>query len=410
MLKIYVCGPTVYNDVHIGNMRPIVTMDLILKAAKQLGIEYKFVHNITDIDDKIIKKAQEQGVSETQVSEKYGNLYLDLLKQFSVETITDIEYVTKNIDLIDNFIQRLIKSNNAYLDNEGNVWFDVIKNQNDYGIVSNQKIENMKFEDSELSSNKKSPADFALWKNTAEGVKYNVSFGEGRPGWHTECVALIEKHFGDSGLDIHGGGMDLTFPHHENENIQFYALNQKQLSNKWLRTGQINLNGIKMSKSLQNVILASDFLKNYSADYFKMILLLNSFTGLINIDENLINNVEVIFKKISKIYFLNALLNKQNDSQINNELAKEAFTYIFEQRFSEFNKLINDLIKNINKDKNTLDIGTLVYIFDKLGFEFHKFDYEKYVPIYQKWQEFLAQKDYQNADKLRNELIENNLI
>ncbi|MFV9451602.1 class I tRNA ligase family protein [Mycoplasma sp. 4463] len=410
MLKIYVCGPTVYNDVHIGNMRPIVTMDLILKAAKQQGIEYKFVHNITDIDDKIIKKAQEQGVLETQVSEKYGNLYLDLLKQFSVDTITDIEYVTENIDLIDNFIQRLIKSNNAYLDNEGNVWFDVIKNQNDYGIVSNQKIENMKFEDSELSSNKKSPADFALWKNTTEGVKYNVSFGEGRPGWHTECVALIEKHFGDSGLDIHGGGMDLTFPHHENENIQFYALNQKQLSNKWLRTGQINLNGIKMSKSLQNVILASDFLKNYSADYFKMILLLNSFTGLINIDENLINNVEVIFKKISKIYFLNALLNKQNDSQINNELAKEAFTYIFEQRFSDFNKLINDLIKNINKDKNALYIATLVYIFDKLGFEFNKFDYKKYVPIYQKWQEFLAEKDYQNADKLRNELIENNLI
>ncbi|UUM20551.1 class I tRNA ligase family protein [Mycoplasma sp. 2045] len=410
MLKIYVCGPTVYNDVHIGNMRPIVTMDLILKAAKQLGIEYKFVHNITDIDDKIIKKAQEQGVAENQVSEKYGNLYLDLLKQFNVDTITDIEYVTENIDLIDNFIQRLIKSNNAYLDNEGNVWFDVIKNQNDYGIVSNQKIENMKFEDSELSSNKKSPADFALWKNTTEGVKYNVSFGEGRPGWHTECVALIEKHFGDSGLDIHGGGMDLTFPHHENENIQFYALNQKQLSNKWLRTGQINLNGIKMSKSLQNVILASDFLKNYSADYFKMILLLNSFTGLINIDENLINNVEVIFKKISKIYFLNALLNKQNNSQIKNELATEAFTYIFEQRFSDFNKLINDLIKNINKDKNTLDIATLVYIFDKLGFEFNKFDYKKYVAIYQKWQDFLAQKDYQNADKLRNELIENNLI
>ncbi|WP_324673004.1 class I tRNA ligase family protein [Mycoplasma sp. 888] len=410
MLKIYVCGPTVYNDVHIGNMRPIVTMDLILKAAKQLGIEYKFVHNITDIDDKIIKKAQEQGVSETQVSEKYGNLYLDLLKQFNVDTITVIEYVTENIDLIDNFIQRLIKSNNAYLDNEGNVWFDVIKNQNDYGIISNQKIENMKFEDSELSSNKKSPADFALWKNTTEGVKYNVSFGEGRPGWHTECVALIEKHFGDSGLDIHGGGMDLTFPHHENENIQFYVLNQKQLSSKWLRTGQINLNGIKMSKSLQNVILASDFLKKYSADYFKMILILNSFTGLINIDENLINNVEVTFKKISKIYFLNARLNKQNNSQINNELAKQAFTYIFEQRFSDFNKLINDLIKNINKDKNTLDIATLVYIFNNLGFGFKKFDYKKYVPIYQKWQAFLAQKDYQNADKLRNELIENNLI
>ncbi|WP_117275001.1 class I tRNA ligase family protein [Mycoplasmopsis edwardii] len=406
MLKIYVCGPTVYNFVHIGNLRPILTYDLMLKAARKLGIEFKFIHNITDIDDKIINQALKEGTSEKVVASKYANDYLDLLKKFNVDTISNIEYVTENLGEIDALINQMKQKGDAYQIN-GNVWFNVQKNVANYGLVSGQKLENMNYEDQEFE--KQNAADFALWKETEVGIKYDSSLGLGRPGWHTECVAMIHKHFGDEGLDLHGGGMDLTFPHHENENIQYFSITGKPITKKWLRTGQINLNNEKMSKSLNNVFLARDFIAKYSTDHLRMAFLLNSITSIINFDENLLNNINLLFKKIKKIYFFSSLSN-DDKNQYNESEFKSFMTEIYGLRFSNFNKKLNELIKEINVSKNPLSINLLINILDSLGFNFKQFDYDKFVPIYHEWQDLLKGKNYQEADKLRTILLENDLV
>ncbi|WLP85687.1 class I tRNA ligase family protein [Mycoplasma seminis] len=409
MTKIYVCGPTVYNDVHIGNLRPIITMDLILKAYRALGKEFAFVHNITDIDDKIINKAIETNQTEAQVSSYYAEKYLEILKQFNVDTITHLEYVTQNMDLIIKFISDLISIGAAYQDKDGNVWFDVVKYKNNYGVVSNQNIDNMMSQESEFSANKKSPYDFALWKKTSVGIQYDSPFAAGRPGWHTECAVLIYKHFQNNGVDIHGGGMDLTFPHHENENIQFYALSGNNIAQKWLRTGQINLNGIKMSKSLQNVLLPKDFLTKFSPDVLKTIFIQNAFTSEINIDDATMESVNAFLNKIKKIYFLAAIENV-NLQDYDTELFEKIMNTLVDIKFSDFNKEVNTLIKEINKTKEPKMIASLIKIFDSLGFEFSKFDYKKYLDVYKEWKQLLNDKNYTQADKLRAELIENNLI
>ncbi|MFV8472921.1 class I tRNA ligase family protein [Mycoplasma sp. SH20] len=409
MIKVYTCGPTVYNDVHIGNLRPILTMDLILKAHRALGNEFNFVHNITDIDDKIINKAIATNQSEQEVATFYANKYLELLQKFNIDTITHLEYVTANMDLIVAFIQKLLDLGAAYQDSEGNVWFDVIKYQNHYGVVSNQKIENMISEENEYSNLKKSPIDFALWKKTKVGVVYDSPFSKGRPGWHTECAVLIYKHFGQEGVDIHSGGMDLTFPHHENENIQFYALTNQPIAQNWLRTGQINLNGMKMSKSLQNVILPKDFLQNYSPDVLKTIFLQNGFTSEINIDSNTLESVNALINKIKRLYFT-AYLDQINLKDYDVELFVQAMQAIANLRFSDFNKLINEIIKQANKTKEAKYFATVMQIFNALGYEFNQIDFASYANIYHQWKELLAQKNYQAADQLREVLVNNNLI
>ncbi|MFV8482725.1 class I tRNA ligase family protein [Mycoplasma sp. 1932B] len=409
MIKVYTCGPTVYNDVHIGNLRPILTMDLILKANRALGNEFNFVHNITDIDDKIINKAIETNQSEQEVAAFYADKYIELLKKFNVDTITHLEYVTANMNLIIDFIQKLLEVGAAYQDTEGNVWFDVLKYQNNYGAVSNQKIENMLSEENEYSNLKKSPIDFALWKKTKVGVTYDSPFSKGRPGWHTECAVLIYKYFDQEGVDIHSGGMDLTFPHHENENIQFYALTKHQIAQNWLRTGQINLNGMKMSKSLQNVILPKDFLQNYSPDVLKTIFLQNGFTSEINIDSNTLESVNALINKIKRLYFA-AYLDNIDVYAYDNDLFAEAMQAIAHLRFSDFNKLINEIIKQANKTKGVKYYATVIKIFNTLRYEFEQIDFASYAEIYYEWKKLIVQKEYSQADQLREILINKNLI
>lgn len=405
MLKIYVCGPTVYNDVHIGNMRPILTIDLMLKAARYLNKPFTFIHNITDIDDKIIKQASLSNITEKELSTKYANAYLDLLNTFGVDTISQVEYVTENLDLINDFIAKMVAKGDAYTDKENNVWFDVAKNKDNYGSVSNQKYEALLKNNSDFE--KQNSNDFALWKKTQIGVTFDSPFGKGRPGWHTECASLIYKHFNDEGVDIHGGGMDLTFPHHENENIQYLSVTGKKIAKNWLRTGQINLNNEKMSKSLQNVILAKDFLLKHSPDVLKMIFLSNSITGIINIDDNLINNSLKTINKLKKIFF--RALVENNDASFDKAKADLIFEKLFAGKFSDFLFEVNNLIKEANTG-NLISQKTLIEIFTVLKFELASFEYAKYINIYHQWKEELANKNYEQSDKLRNILMENQLI
>ncbi|MEA4115321.1 class I tRNA ligase family protein [Mycoplasma sp. 744] len=413
MLKIYVCGPTVYNHVHIGNLRPILTFDLILKAARELNYDFKFIHNITDIDDKIIEKAIKENKNEKEISNFFTNKYLELLNILNINTITNLEKVTDNLPLIDNYINKLVISKNAYLDENQNVWFDVKKNIKAYGNVSNQKLSNMIFEDKYKA--KKFEADFALWKQTNIGVQFNSSFGMGRPGWHTECVALIDKHFAEEELDFHGGGMDLTFPHHENENIQHWALYNKNLCKNWLRTGQINLEGVKMSKSLGNVILAKDFLNKYGPAILKLLFFNSKITAPINITDELISNMQQIENKYKKFifkFFVDKLdVNIDNDNLINNKKYTDILLSVYNQDFAKYNFLVNELFKLINKENDIENKIVLFKIFNLFHSELtDKNKYLKHIEIFKKWQEFLEQKEYSKADNLRQILIDVNLI
>ncbi len=408
MKKIYVCGPTVYNDVHIGNMRPILTFDLMLKGLRETKTPFKFIHNITDIDDKIIKRAIDLKTSEKEVSTKYMNLYFELLKMLDIDTVSKFEKVTDNMELIINFINELIKSGNAYQDKDGNVWFDVKKNEKYYGIVSKQQLNKMNFDD-EINENKHFKADFALWKKTNVGIKFNAPFGEGRPGWHTECVVLINKHFKGQTIDIHGGGMDLTFPHHENENIQHYALYKKPLANQWFRCGQINLEGVKMSKSLGNIILAKEFIEKHGPSVLKLIILSSKISTPINITNELISNMKTIEMKYQKLIF--KFLTTFNDflkekTQFNKDDYQKIMIALSNGDFANYNFLINEQIKNFNKNK---DLATAQLIYKVLSIIHpeitNKNRYTEALNDFSKWTIEVTKKNYQKADEIREKMI-----
>lgn len=413
MLKIYVCGPTVYNDPHIGNLRPIVTFDFMLKAYRELGKEFKFVHNITDVDDKIINKAIQLDIKESEVASFYFKSYQKILRKLNVNTISKIEKVTHNMSYINKYINRLYESGSAYKDVNGNVWFDVLKNKDSYGVVSNQNLDNMVFEENSL--HKKFKADFALWKSTAVGIKFYSNFGAGRPGWHTECCALIDKHFGQNGVDIHGGGMDLTFPHHENENIQHYALYGKSLTKEWIRCGQLNLDGEKMSKSVGNVILANDFINTYGTTILKLIFFNAKVSANINITKELIENMEAIEIKYKKVLFKIFTLFKDkiisNEAYEKSEIVLKALESVSKLEFSDFNFQLNNEIRQFNKSpslERAKDIFFILSLFHKELTSINS--YKKYLDIYDKWHYFIGIKDYKSADKLREKLIKNHLI
>ncbi|MBN0919079.1 class I tRNA ligase family protein [[Mycoplasma] gypis] len=399
MKKYYLCGPTVYNYVHIGNMRPILTFDLMIRAQRFLGEDVFFLHNITDIDDKIINKALAEQKTEKEIAEYYTEQYLQMLKAYNIEIPNKIAKVTEHLDTIYDFINDLITTNNAYKDGV-NVFFDVIKNKDFYGEVSNQKISKMNFDQENL--NKQHPADFTLWKDTKIGIKYDAPFGTGRPGWHTECVAMIKRYFGNETIDIHGGGSDLTFPHHENENIQFRALTNNPLAKQWIHFGTINMNNEKMSKSLGNILLAKDYLNSFSADSLRLIFLTASYTKPINItDELMVSNQNMIEKfnvAIKKIFL------EDIQQEINQDIIKQAVENVGLLNFAQAMKIIHDQYKQ-------KQYRNLYMILKALGFNIASetiTDEDK--QMYQNWKLQIENKNYEEADKLREALKQRKLI
>ena len=222
-VKMYVCGPTVYNFIHIGNARPVVFFDTVARYFKTLGYNVKYVSNFTDIDDKIIKKAKEEGLTEKELAEKYIKRYLKVCKDFNCEEVYNHPRVTEWIKEITQFIEDLVKHDFAYQVGD-NVYFRV-HSSDKYGVLSNQKLDDLEVGSRiDVETDKEDPRDFVLWKLTSdEGIKWDTPFGKGRPGWHTECCVMIDKIFGGQ-IDIHGGGNDLKFPHQEGKNYDFYCI------------------------------------------------------------------------------------------------------------------------------------------------------------------------------------------
>ena len=417
-VTMYVCGPTVYNYVHIGNMRPVITFDMVYKYFKYLGYKVNYASNFTDINPKIITMAKELGITEREVANKFIEAYLNDLKNYNCSDIDERPTVIDHLDDIFNFITKLIEKDYAYV-KDGDVYFRVSKIK-DYGILSNQNISELEAGSRvDIDDKKEDPLDFALWRKTDEGEQFDSPWGKGIPGWHTECVVMINSIFGKK-IDIHGGGVDLKFPHHENEIAQSMALNENHLANYWMHNGHINVDGEKMSKSLGNFILAKDFLKMHNANLIKIALFKTHYRLPLNFTDELFNEANNIDNKIYNALKSAKLLLVLNDAHlIINSVKDQKFEEYMNDDFNTPNVItyLLELLKELNieirqKGENVLLLyNKILMITNILGLVYDLPDITKEdVENYNKWQEYRKEKDFEKADIYRNKLIEKNII
>ena len=291
-IKIYVCGPTVYNYFHIGNARPFVVFDTLRKYLEYRGNNVKFVQNFTDVDDKIINKAREEGVTAGEISETYIKEYYQDAAALNVKKATVHPKVTENMDEIISFVKDLIDLGYAY-EVEGDVYYST-RAFKDYGKLSGQNIEDLEAGARiEIGEKKRDPLDFALWKarKTDDEIAWESPWGMGRPGWHIECSTMSKRYLGDT-IDIHAGGQDLTFPHHENEVAQSEAHSGKQFANYWMHNGYITIDNEKMSKSKGNFFTVRDILKSYGGEVIRFFLLSGHYRNPINFSDSLMEQAK----------------------------------------------------------------------------------------------------------------------
>ena len=297
-LKLYVCGPTVYNYIHIGNVRPLVVFDILARYFEYKDFEVNYVQNFTDIDDKIIKRANEEGITEEEVTKKYIEAFHEDTSKLNLLKNINRPKVTENIPEIIDIIQKLIDKGYAYSIN-GDVFFDVLKYEK-YGQLSNQKLGELELGSRvEIMESKKNPMDFALWKNKKEGEPYWESpWGNGRPGWHIECSAMAHKYLGES-FDIHGGGQDLIFPHHENEIAQSRCAYNGEFAKYWMHNGYVQLNGEKMSKSTGNFFLLREIEEKFSGAVIRLFIASNHYRKPMNFSFEEMENTKKTLENIT---------------------------------------------------------------------------------------------------------------
>ena len=356
-VKMYVCGPTVYNYIHLGNARPIVVFDTLARYFKYKGMEVDYVQNFTDVDDKIINKSIEEGISASEVSEKYIKCFFEDINRLNILESVKRPKVTENMAEIIEIIQKLIDNGFAY-EKDGDVYFEV-KKYKDYGKLSNQKIEELELGARiDVSEIKKNPMDFALWKKKKkEGEPFWESpWGQGRPGWHIECSAMAKKYLGDT-FDIHGGGQDLVFPHHENEIAQSKCAYHGNFANYWLHNGFIQINGDKMSKSTGNFFLLREILEKFSGNAVRLFILSTHYRKPINFSfENMEDTKKALQNIVKSMNKFEGIVEKYK-----NEKTAEITNLDFSQKIDEFDKKFEDAM---DEDMNTPQ--ALATIFDQI--------------------------------------------
>lgn len=420
-ISIYVCGPTVYNDPHIGNMRPVVFFDTFRRFLEYVGYDVKYVSNYTDVDDKIINKAIDENVAEKEITERYITRYRACLDELNVLKAYENPRVTEYMPQIISYIDKLVEKGAAYV-NDGEVFFDVL-NDKKYGELSkiniNDLISGARIEE---NSKKRSPLDFLLWKETSKGIKRESPWCLGRPGWHTECCVMIDSIFKGM-IDIHGGGMDLKFPHHENEIAQAEAMHENTIAHYWMHNAMMNIKGEKMSKSLGNVILAKDAIKEYGADVVRIILLNCAYRSILNFSDETIKDAQSIIQKFDFVYKqLNLFMNVESLS--------------LEGSSSRIDKFIDDLSDDVNlpnaitdllevikvtnielrkKDKVKELLSELYYTLTDMAFilGLHytpKKISEEDIDLYKKYLEAKAVKNFELSDSLRQELLTKKIL
>lgn len=420
-ISIYCCGPTVYGDAHVGNVRPPIVFDTFRRFLEYVGYNVKYVSNFTDVDDKIIKKAIQENVSESVIAEKYIKAYKDVLKALHVKPHYENPRVTEYMNQIIKYIEDLVNEGAAYVI-DGDVFFR-ISSVNNYGELSNIKKDDLVVGARiDENSKKESPLDFVLWKKTNQGIQWDSPWGKGRPGWHTECCVMINSIFKGM-IDIHGGGFDLKFPHHENEIAQSKAHDHNKIANIWMHNGFVNFGNEKMSKSLGNVILAKDAIEKYGGNLVRLLILSTYYRAPVSFTDETISSAKNELDKIEKTYnqlavkiqlmhgnlndnnvdineFLNALANDFNTSN--------ALMCLFKE-IKEANQLLR---------KNLIDLPLLEKSFGKmnamlsiLGIEFnYPILTEELEKTYKLYLDLKAQKRFDESDKLRDELIKGRII
>lgn len=302
LINMYVCGPTTYNFIHIGNARPIVVFDAFRNYLTSIGYQVNYIQNYTDVDDKIINKSKEEGIGPLELAAKYIGEYRKDAISLRVQEATFHPKVSENIEEIIEFIETLINKGFAY-EVEGDVYFDV-RNYKPYGKLSGKNIDDLKSGARvEIGDKKKSPLDFALWKNAKEGeINWKSPWGNGRPGWHIECSTMSLKYTKSPTLDIHGGGQDLIFPHHENEVAQSEGYTGKPFVNYWMHNGFITVNKEKMSKSLGNFFLVREILEKFSGEVIRYFILSSHYRNPIDFNDGALVESEKSLTKLMTAY------------------------------------------------------------------------------------------------------------
>lgn len=424
-LTCYVCGPTVYNYVHVGNLRPVVVFDVLRRLFLYLGYKVTFISNFTDIDDKIIKQAKQERLTEKEISEKYIAAFEEAREGVHALKPTYQPRVTETMNKIIEFIEELVKRDYAYVV-DGDVYFRVTKIK-DYGCLSNMKIDDLLVGARiEENSQKESPLDFALWKKTDEGLQFDSPWSKGRPGWHSECVVMINSLVPGGHIDIHGGGFDLKFPHHENEIAQEEAIHHHKIANYWMHNGFINVDNVKMSKSLGNVILANDYINIYGGNAVRFLLVNTHYRVPVNFSNELMNVALKELERISSVYGKLAVTLQLNDISMDKEekdlIDIDSFiNYLCDDlntanAMSEVYRIVKE--SNQNLRMRELDLSkiknnylTLKDMFSILGFEFNYpilSDEDK--KLYFAYVEAKNNKNFELSDTLRKQLIEKKIL
>ncbi|MCF6207346.1 MAG: cysteine--tRNA ligase [Sulfurovum sp.] len=425
-VSIYVCGPTVYDDAHLGHARSSLAFDLLTRTLRALGYKVTLAKNFTDIDDKIIKKVEETGKSMQEITTYYIDRYLSEMAALGVQR-ADIEpKATESLDAIKNMIQTLIDKDFAYVVSNGDVYFDTSKDSH-YGDISHKVTDDDTQSRVEHNSEKRNPKDFALWKacKGEEDICFDAPFSSGRPGWHIECSAMIEAHFegnGEYSIDIHGGGADLLFPHHENEAAQSRCATGHELAKYWMHNGFVQIDGEKMSKSLGNSFFLKDALEVYDGEVLRYYLNSVHYRNDFNFNEE---DLQTAKKRLDKLYRLKKRVLPGKASSVDQAFKKRVLDAMSDDlNISIALSIIDEMIAQTNEklDANPKDkalkketLANIAFIDELLGFGGKEpFSYfqigvdkalkEKIEALLDKRTEAKKAKDFTTSDAIRDEL------
>ena len=432
-VKMYVCGPTVYIYIHVGNARPFLIFDTLRRYLEYRGYDVTFVQNFTDVDDKIIKRGHEEGIAPEEIAQKYIKEYFVDADGLGIKRASVHPQVTENIEQIIEFVKELEDKGYAYAVN-GDVYFDTQKFEG-YGKLSGIKQEELEAGSRiEVNDQKKHPMDFVLWKAKKEGEPgWTSPWGEGRPGWHIECSVMSRRYLGDT-IDIHAGGQDLKFPHHENEIAQSEARSGKTFSNYWMHNEYININNEKMSKSKGNFFTVRDISKLYDLEVVRLFMLSTHYRNPINFSDEILNQskagLERLYNAKERVEFI---ISKLNDNAENaDELKLEEELNSFRQRFIEamdddlntadalsiIFELARFMNSNVNENATKEFANKVLGEFNELTGVLnivnkkHEEDMldEEIEALIQKRTDAKKNKDFKLADEIRNELLEKGIV
>ena len=422
-IKIYLCGVTVYDESHIGHARTIIVFDVLRKYLENKGIDVEFVQNFTDVDDKIINRAQNENLSAEDISNRYIENYFRDFDRLNIKRATNYPKATEHIEDIIEFVQKLIEKEIAYVSKNG-VYFSVSKFP-EYGKLSKKKIDELESGSRiQIDDTKKDPLDFAVWKFSDIEPAWSSPWGKGRPGWHIECSVMSKKYLGEN-FDIHGGGRDLIFPHHENEIAQSESHTDNQFAKIWMHVGMVTISGEKMSKSLGNTKSIKHVLENWGSNIIRLFCLSGHYSKVIDYSEDMLKENLTKWRQVETCYF--ELIHAKNESQENITEKIEKISLEFDKSMeddlnthlalSSFFELVKETNRLAAEEKLGIENSIIIKkefkrISEILGLnipEMSQNEKEKIDDLISNREKFREEKQFDKADQIRDELNEMNI-